>query len=127
MRIIRSSQLSFVAAGHEDPADPGSLKKVLYTFDDFSKEAKLQMINWAKIEPGKMFRGHYHEDMDEVFIIIKGTAKIRIDDEEKELSAGDAIRIPASSIHMMENTGKEDMEYIVVGVSQGSGGKTVLA
>ena len=127
MKIIRISQLPFIAASHEDPADPGSLKKVLFTIRDFPRNGTLQMINWAKIEPGKAFRKHYHEDMDEVFIVISGAAKIVMDGEEERLQAGDAVLIPAHCTHTMENIEAIDMEYLVVGVSQGSGGKTVLA
>jgi hypothetical protein len=34
MKIVRSSDLSFTAASHEDPKKPGVLKKVLFAKDD---------------------------------------------------------------------------------------------
>lgn len=126
MKIIRSSLLPFIAASHEDPADPGSLKRVLFTLKDFPKSHILQMINWAKIEAGKSFRTHYHEDMDEVFIIIRGTAAIKIGNEKEDMQAGDAVLVPAGSAHAMKNTGNEAMEYLVAGISRGKGGKTVV-
>lgn len=126
MIIKRGKQQPFIAASHEDPINPGSLKKVLYTINDFPQGGKIQMINWAKIDPGKSFRDHYHEDMDEVFIIIKGSAKIFMDGTEETVQEGDAIRIPAGSRHKMKNIGNTVVEYLVVGVSQGKNGKTVL-
>jgi len=29
------------------------------------------MVNWCRMEPGKAFHPHYHEDMEEVFILLK--------------------------------------------------------
>lgn len=125
MKVIRGSQLEFVPASHEDPGEPGVMKKVLLRKDDFIR-GEVQMINWALLPAGRSFRPHYHEDMQEVFIIVRGRAKITVDDEQAEIGAGDAVVIPVGGIHEMENTGKEDVEYVVVGVSKGERGKTVV-
>lgn len=118
--------MPYVAASHEDPADPGSLKRVLFTLKDFPKSHILQMINWAKIEPGKSFRTHYHEDMDEVFIIMKGSATILVDGMAEAVGVGDAMLITAGSRHRMENRSDSVVEYLVIGVSQDNDGKTIL-
>lgn len=75
MRIIRGSEIEYVAASHEDPKNPGSLKKVLVRRDDLL-DGQVQMINWAKLPVGKAFEAHYHEDMEEVFVIMRGKVEI---------------------------------------------------
>ncbi len=125
MKIIRSGQLQFIPASHEDPKAPGVLKKVLLQRDDFV-DGKVRMINWALLPAGKSFRAHYHEDMEEVFIILKGMAMIRIDKEEAVLEKEDVVVVPIGKVHEMKNIGEEDIEYIVVGISEGKGGKTVV-
>ncbi|MFH1675059.1 MAG: cupin domain-containing protein [Pseudomonadota bacterium] len=125
MKIIRSGQLKFIPASHEDPKLPGVLKKVLLRKDDLV-DGKIRMINWALLPAGESFRAHYHEDMEEVFIILKGMAMIRIDKEEAVLEKEDVVVVPVGKIHEMKNIGEEDVEYIVVGVSQEKGGKTVV-
>jgi mannose-6-phosphate isomerase-like protein (cupin superfamily) len=55
------------------------VKKVLFNKNDLIK-GQIMMINWSKMAPGKSFSAHYHEDMDEVFIMIQGKAEIRIDE-----------------------------------------------
>lgn len=130
MLIIRSNELKFVPASHEDPNFPGSLKKVLLT-KDLLTAGRVQMINWSLLPAGKSFRSHFHEDMEEVFIIITGNAKIEVkkDNLEKEadlLYPGDAVLIPAMSVHKMWALGEQDLEYIALGISAGVGGKTVL-
>jgi len=125
MKIVRAAELKFITASHEDPESPGVFKKVMFRKDDFV-DGKVEMINWALLPKGRSFAPHYHEDMQEVFIIIRGKAKVTIDEETGSLNQGDAVVIPVGSVHEMENIGTEDVEYIVVGISKGADGKTVV-
>lgn len=125
MNIIRSHEREYIPASHENPDAPGVLKKVLLRRDELI-QGGVQMINWALLPRGNAFQPHYHEDMEEIFIIIKGTARITIDNEEEMLSAGDTVVIPVRSVHVMEAAGEDDVEYIALGISQGKGGKTVV-
>lgn len=124
MKKISINKLKFIPASHEDPENPGALKKILYTFKNFSDGGRLQMINWACLSKGSKFIPHYHDDMDEVFIIIKGQAKLIIESEEYLLNEKEAILIRMKKVHRMENIGERNLEYIVLGISQGRGGKT---
>ena len=125
MKIIRSRDIEVLAASHEDVRSPGVYKKVILEKADFI-EGRIQMVNWAFLPKGKSFRSHYHEDMQEIFIIIKGHLLIIVDNEQVELCEGDTVVVPVGSVHMMENIGKADVEYIVIGVSKGTGGKTIV-
>jgi mannose-6-phosphate isomerase-like protein (cupin superfamily) len=84
------------------------------------------MVNWALLPTGKAFRAHYHQDMQEVFILLKGNAKMTVDKEQAEITKGDAVVVPIGSAHKMENIGTEDVEYVVFGITEGRGGKTML-
>ena len=75
---------------------------------------------------GQAFAPHYHEDMQEIFIIIRGTAEITVGRQSVALAAGDAILIDAREVHRMRNTGAEDVEYVAMGVSAEAGGRTVV-
>ena len=125
MKVIRSSTLKYIPASHENTEDPGVWKKVLLGKEDVIN-GHVQMINWALLPRGNTFAPHYHEDMQEVFIIVHGIVSITVGQETEFLTAGDAVTIPAGSIHTMKNTGKEDAQYVVVGISKGEGGKTVV-
>jgi mannose-6-phosphate isomerase-like protein (cupin superfamily) len=83
------------------------------------------MVNWAKLQVGKSFRPHYHEDMEEIFIILKGKARIQIQEEEAELEKEEMVVVPMGKVHEMKNIGDQEVEYIVIGISQGKGGKTI--
>lgn len=126
MHIIRGKSIPFVHASHEEPGKPGSLKKVLATFRDFLPGSRVQMINWAQLPVGLSFRAHYHEDMEEVFIILNGRTSIVVGEEQAEMGKGDLVIIPRKAVHMMKNICDEDVDYVALGVSSGEGGKTVV-
>jgi len=97
MQVIRSKDLKYIAASHEDQDNPGVWKKILFKKDELV-DGRIQMINWAKLPVGKTFQAHFHEDMDEVFIILNGKTSIRINDEEDNLEKGDAVVIPMKHV-----------------------------
>ena len=84
------------------------------------------MVNWARLPPGKQFAAHYHEDMQEIFVVIQGTARIVVAAETATLHPGDAVRIDPREVHRMENLGDQDVEYLAVGISSQQGGRTVV-
>lgn len=124
MKLVRGNQFEFVPATHEDPKDPGTYKKVLFGRDEFI-EGHAQMINWARMPVGKSFNLHYHETLVEIFVMIKGTAEITVNDVTEQIGVGDAVMIDIGEKHSMKNTSDGDVEYIVFGISTGADGKTV--
>lgn len=124
MKITRGSDLEFVPASHEKANDPGCLKKVLADHADLIA-GQVQMVNWVKLPVGKSFQPHYHEDMQEVFVIVSGTATMTVDGKTSQLTGGDAIIIDPRQVHSMSCSGEIEVTYIVFGISTGQGGKTI--
>ena len=75
MKIIRTDDKSFIPASHENPLSPGVWKKVLFQRDEL-QPGTVQMVNWARLPVGNSFSAHYHEDMQEIFIIVAGEAEM---------------------------------------------------
>lgn len=125
MKIVRSNLLKFIPASHEDPKSPGVWKKILLGKEDLIK-GRVQMVNWSKLPVGSSFKPHYHQDMEEVFIILRGKVKITVDEEEERMEKGDVVIIPMKKVHEMKNIGNEEVEYLVLGISLEKGGKTVV-
>ncbi len=125
MKVVRGNEISLIPASHEDSQSPGVLKKILATRQDFVS-GRVQMLNWSICPKGSSFRKHFHEDMQEVFVIINGAVQMQVDDESIDLTAGDAILIDALAVHQMTNVCNEDVQYIVFGISAGNDGKTVV-
>ncbi len=125
MKIIRLQKLPKVPASHEDPKDPGVVKQILLKRDDLVP-GRIQMINWSTLLPGKSFRSHYHEAMDEVFIILDGEVEITVGNEKATLKKGDAVVIPEKAVHIMKNLTDGEVCYIAVGIARKKTGKTVV-
>lgn len=125
MKIIRGSDISFVPASHEDPSNPGVLKRVLASRDELI-DGRIQMINWARLPARSAFQLHFHEDMEEFFIILSGKVEMTVNGQANNLTAGDAILIAPREVHTMRNLTDEDLDYIVLGISTEEGGKTVV-
>src|SRR5688572_18911451 len=98
MKIIHFNDSDFVPASHEDPANPGVWKKVLFKKNELLT-GRIQMINWAKLPVGKSFSPHYHEDMEEVFIILSGKSEFSVNDEKEIVQKGDGVLVPIKSVH----------------------------
>ena len=125
MRIVRADQQTFVPASHEDPNNPGVMKRVIAARDDIL-EGRVQMINWARLPAGSSFQRHYHEDMEETFLMVRGDATMTVDGETSRVGPGDAVIVAPGEIHSMTNVGSTVVEYIVIGISLGQDGKTIV-
>jgi quercetin dioxygenase-like cupin family protein len=125
MKVVRGDDIGFVAASHEDPTNPGVLKRVLATATDLQL-GQVMMVNWARLPEGSAFQSHFHEDMQEVFIMLSGPVVMTVDGDRTELVAGDAIVIDPQEVHKMENLSDRDVEYIVFGISSQAGGQTIV-
>ena len=125
MHVVRGSQIGFEPASHEDPNDPGVLKRVLATKDHLLN-GQVMMVNWSSLPVGKSFQAHYDEDMQEIFIILNGKVVMVVSEYFVELNRGDAILIDPREVHRMENVCDETVEYIVFGISTEADGKTIV-
>lgn len=125
MKFIPASATEFIPASHEDPKNPGVLKKVIATRDQIF-EGRIQMINWSLLPVGASFRTHYHEDMEEVFILVGGRAVMAVGAESVLMQPGDTVIVSPGEVHQMSNIGDQDVEYLVVGIAGSKNGRTVL-
>lgn len=73
------------------------------------------MVNWARLPAGSSFQLHYHEDMQEVFVLLKGCVSrwTACATKKTTMEVGDTIIVDACEPHQMFNPGNEDAEYLV--------------
>ena len=84
------------------------------------------MLNWSRLPAGKSFQLHYHEDMQEVFVLIDGEVTMQVNGANVQLVGGDCILVDPGEVHNMTNTCGRDVSYLVFGISTEQGGKTVV-
>jgi len=125
LKLISFDAFSYTPAGHEDPRSPGVVKKVLLE-RGMLQDGHIQMVNWASLGVGKKFAPHYHETMQEFFILVQGTAQMAVGAETATMRRGDLVVIDPGEIHQMRNAGSEDVEYLAIGITGESDGKTIV-
>ena len=58
--------------------------------------------------------GHMHRNQEEVYVVLRGSGRIKIDDEILELAQGDLVRI-APGVWRCTEAGPDGMQIIAVG------------
>jgi mannose-6-phosphate isomerase-like protein (cupin superfamily) len=58
--------------------------------------------------------GHKHAEQEEVYVVTKGSARVKLDDEIVELKQWDAIRIAPDVMRCVES-GPDGLEMVLVG------------
>ena len=125
MKYISADNSPYIAASHENPDRPGVLKRVIETAENFQR-GHIQMLNWARLPGGSAFQWHYHEDMQEVFILLEGEVEMATDSKTVILRPGDTAIVDPRENHKMTNLLSTEAEYIVFGISSEQGGQTVV-
>lgn len=77
-------------------------------------EARYHSFGHAVIPPQCMSRLHYHPVAEETYYILKGQAKMIIDDKTYLFNPGDAILIQQNEKHQIFSIGDVDLEFLVV-------------
>nr|WP_275941053.1 dimethylsulfonioproprionate lyase family protein [Tepidanaerobacter syntrophicus] len=71
-------------------------------------EAEGFVMGYVTIFPQGSVPLHRHHQ-EEVYVILRGTGKMHVNDETADVKAGDYIYIDSDSTHLLENTSNEDM------------------
>jgi len=72
-------------------------------------------ISYFKLGPDyKLPFGHTHGEQEEIYLVVSGSARLKLDDDEIELGPLDAVRIPPGVMRGMAS-GPEGAEIVAFG------------
>jgi mannose-6-phosphate isomerase len=71
-------------------------------------------VKRIEVLPGKRLSYQKHAQRAEYWVVVKGTAKVTLDDREITIEAGQTIDIAIGSAHRVENPGSEPLIFIEV-------------
>ena len=78
-------------------------------------ELKESGLGYQRIPPGYRFPyGHTHERQEEVYVVMGGSGRMKLDDEIIELEQWDAVRVAPGTWRGYE-AGPEGLEIFVIG------------
>jgi mannose-6-phosphate isomerase-like protein (cupin superfamily) len=107
MKIINDSEVK-----NEKAIPCGNLKQHLID--------KYIEVDVNRIGEGKVTKPHYHEKMNEIYLIVNGNGEMKIKDrrtgrvESKKVQPLSSILIPPNHVHQLANIGKEVLVHYVI-------------
>jgi len=75
-------------------------------------------IKRLTVKPGEMLSMQMHHHRSEHWVVVKGTAKVKIGDREIFVHENESVYVPKSTLHRLENPGKIPLEIIEVQVGE---------
>jgi mannose-6-phosphate isomerase-like protein (cupin superfamily) len=72
-------------------------------------------LSYQRVPPGYRFPyGHTHKTQEEVYVVVRGGGRMKVDDEIVELREWDAVRVPPGMWRGYE-AGPDGLEILVIG------------
>lgn len=68
-------------------------------------------VTWVDVAPGSRQRLHDH-DSEQVYVLVAGRGLMRVGAEEREVAAGDLVRVPSGAAHGIRNVSGEVLTYV---------------
>ncbi|MFC4553415.1 MULTISPECIES: cupin domain-containing protein [Halorussus] len=75
-------------------------------------------VSILDVDPGWTGKEHDHAEdgQEEVYVLLEGEATVTVEGEDVELSAGEALRIPADATRQIHN-GDTESRFVLAGAS----------
>ena len=78
-------------------------------------DAQQTGVSLQRVKPGKRQAfAHKHDQAEEVYVVLKGSGRVKLDDDILDIEALDAIRVSPGVIRAFE-AGPEGIEVLAVG------------
>jgi mannose-6-phosphate isomerase-like protein (cupin superfamily) len=71
-----------------------------------------QSLAEARVAPGTTTAAHFHPMTEEIYYLLAGEGQMRIGDEHRTVTAGDAVAIPPGAVHQITNTGDTTLVFL---------------
>ena len=71
-------------------------------------------VSHLRFAPGAKSHGHRHKRQEEIYVLVSGAARMKIEDEVKDLEQWDAVRVDKDTMRSIE-AGDEGAEFLIVG------------
>jgi len=94
---------------HYEGSDvPGEFRRL--TPELGAEQVALTLIRVPPHSDFEQGTGHYHDEIEEVYLVTRGTITFRLGDDIREVPAGSAVRVPAKTPRSHRNEGDEPVD-----------------
>jgi mannose-6-phosphate isomerase-like protein (cupin superfamily) len=114
--VVRADDANDFYAGTDVPGEFRSLGEAL--------GARQVAITLIRVPPHSDFEqgtGHYHDETEEVYVIMRGTLTMRFEEEIVPVVAGSVVRVAPTTRRSHRNEGDEPVEMWAISRAGGMG------
>ena len=119
--VVRADEAEDAYAGSDVPGEFRSLTEGL--------GAEQLAVTMIRVPPHSDFEqgsGHFHEEIEEIYLVTRGTLTMRFGDDVVEVGAGSAVRVAPQTPRSHRNEGGEPVEiWAVSRLLDGDGGSKI--
>jgi quercetin dioxygenase-like cupin family protein len=119
--IVEADQIEDAYADSDVPGEFRSLTEAL--------GAEQVAVTLIRIPPHSDFEqgsGHRHSEIEEIYLVTRGTLTMRFGEEVESVEAGTAVRVAPQTVRSHRNEGDEPVEmWAISRQSEGDGGEKV--
>jgi mannose-6-phosphate isomerase-like protein (cupin superfamily) len=91
----------------------GEVGEARYVREDVGAEGV--GLTWYRMNPGRrMGFGHRHETVEELYVVLAGSGRVKLGDEILALRRGDVVRVAPATVREFE-AGADGMELLATG------------
>ena len=112
--IVRADDVHDVYAGTDVPGEFRSLTRALE-----SEQLAATLIRVPAHSDFEQGTGHYHEDIEELYFVTRGTLTMRFGDDIAKVGSGSVVRVAPGTPRSHRNEGDEPVEMWAVSRSLG--------
>ncbi|HST55191.1 MAG TPA: cupin domain-containing protein [Solirubrobacteraceae bacterium] len=82
-------------------------------------------VSLQRLKPGKRQQfGHQHEQAEEIYLVLSGSGRVKLDEEIREIGKLDAIRVSPETMRAFE-AGPDGLELVAFGPHHSGDGNLV--
>jgi mannose-6-phosphate isomerase-like protein (cupin superfamily) len=107
--IVSADEVDDPYSGTDVPGEFRSLKDAL--------DCEQVAVTLIRVPPHSDFEqgtGHHHDELEELYIVSRGTVTMRLDDEVEQVRAGSVVRVAPGTTRSHRNEGDEPVEIWAV-------------
>jgi mannose-6-phosphate isomerase-like protein (cupin superfamily) len=107
--IVKAEETEDAYAGSDVPGEFRSFKKALGT-----EQIAVTLIRIPPHSDFEQGSGHRHEELEEIYILTRGTLTMRFGGEIEQVAAGSVVRVSPDTVRSHRNEGDEPVELWAV-------------
>jgi mannose-6-phosphate isomerase-like protein (cupin superfamily) len=107
--IVRADEVEDVYEGTDVPGEFRRLTDAL--------DCEQLSVTLIRVPPHSDFEqgtGHYHDEVEELYLVTRGTLTMRFDDDVRSVTAGSVVRVAPRTPRSHRNEGDEPVEMWAV-------------